>query len=134
MSVGLGLLNPVFAGKKGLAATLTKNFGGTATLFFDVIPSEYNEATGQMIPPEFEHQTIAFVQESLKKFVGVGVGGIQVSEGDMVGLVAASDLEHEIRNGSTKMMWQARRWIVTSQEPVSSGNERAMIRILASSQ
>ena len=134
MSVGLGLLDPVFAGEKGLAATLTKNFGGTATLIFDIFPSEYDESTGQTIPPEFEHQTIAFVQESLKKFVGVGVGGVQVKEGDMIGLVAASDLEHEIGNHRARLVWQNRTWFIVSQEPISSGNEMAMIRILASSQ
>ena len=131
MSIGLGLLDTVFAGKKGVAATLVKNFGGTATIVYRVEVERFDDETGETIPARWEQQSIAFVQELLKKFVGSGVGGVQIQEGDLVGVVAASDLEHEIVNQRDRIEWNGRSLLIASHEDIMSGNEKAMIRLLA---
>ena len=131
MSIGAGMLDSVFAGKQGLAATLTKSMGGTATLIYHVFQEEYDDNTGETIPPVFEHQTIAFAPETLSKFIHVGVGGVQVNAGNLVGIVAASDLKHKVANNIDKIVWQQKTWIIISQEAIMSGNQTALIRFLA---
>ncbi len=131
MSVGAGMLDAVFAGEKGVAATLTKSMGGTATLIRQISQEEYDDQTGETIPAEFEQQSIAFVQETLGKFIQSGVGGTQVVAGNLIGLVAASDLNFKIANNVDKIVWQYKTWLITSQEDIMSGNQVAMVRFLA---
>jgi hypothetical protein len=74
---------------------------------------------------------ISFAPETMKNNVLTHVDGVQIQSGDLVGITSASAVTKPIRNNIDKLILANTTYLIISTEMIRSGNETAMIRILA---
>jgi len=118
-----GMLDDVFSGVDGVAAMLLEQFGGTAILASQTVAENF--ACG--INAEYEKKQISFVQESLKDFIVIGVGGVLAEANDIVGVILGTET---VSNMIDKIEWNGITYTIYSHEKIKSGNETAVVRIL----
>jgi hypothetical protein len=129
-----GLLDKVFAGKKGVANVLLETLGGSAELVRVGEQGKYHPETDTYDSTPNEALTISFAPETVKKNVLTHVDGVQILAGDLVGVTTAMAIDRPIRNNIDQIILDGTAYLIVSTEMIRSGNETVMIRILARKQ
>ncbi len=137
---GNGLLDDVFSGEEGVATTLLRDFGGSATIVFPGDLGEYDRQTDSypdkkpdsVYTVPFSKETGTFASGRVAGAVRERVGGTLIQSGDVVGMIPYDSITGTIIAGKCRLVTGKACYVIVATEDVSSGNENAAIIILGS--
>jgi hypothetical protein len=125
----VALLDSVFSGERSVTATLANMLAGTAMIVCPGTKGAYDPVTNTYAMTGGDSYDVKFIQEK-KKWSVTHVDGVQIEEGDLVGVIPAYQIKAPLRRKVDRVQRDGGSYLIVSTENISSGDETALVRIL----
>ena len=126
----MALLDSVFSGEGSVTALMANTFAGNAVVICPGEQGEYDPETDTYAETETTEYPVKFIQQTMKRNVLTHVDGVQIEDGDLVGMIPAHQIKTPLRRRVDRFRRNGMNYIIKATEEISSGDETALVRIL----